>query len=176
MILFVAGAPHSGTSLIAGTLHRLGVFMGNDWLTPGTYEDAEFASIQTEHDFIELVFERKNKHATWGVKYPPLYKYLWSTSYLFHDAKFIMAYRNAVSVQKKYGEDAILRHYQYAGFWGSFFMVHRFPVLHLDYDESIKNPPAMLDRLMQFANIFVPADVYKTALEFNNGGIGYNET
>lgn len=177
MTIFVAGAPHSGTSLIAGTLANLGIFMGDTWLTDGTYEDAEFAKVETERDFIETVLKRNAKHSIWGVKFPPLYRFLWSTAYLIPNIRFIYAYRNPLTLREKYGEYAILRHLQYQGFWGHYLTAYPFPVLWMDYEQNLLYPRQALDSIMFFLDrMETDPDTYKRALAFNNGGIGYNKT
>jgi len=94
----VVGMHRSGTSAVAGVLHRLGVFMGDDLLPPsetnpkGYFEDRRFVELHTKilggdwkfpsqefmhnwymykDEYLSLVNEF-SKHELWGVKDPRL--------------------------------------------------------------------------------------------------------
>lgn len=172
--VIVAGAPHSGTSLIAGTLHKLGIHMGTRWINPGTFEDSDFFGIEEDQDFINLVLERNLKYKKWGIKFPPICKFLWQNAFIFKNLNIIYPCRNLLDIEKKYGEGAILRHLSYNGFWGAFLSTFHFPCLFVDYDSSIKCPENLVDSMINFLKLDVDGFTRSDAITFNNGGTGYN--
>jgi hypothetical protein len=100
--MIVLGTPRSGTSAVAGLLHKMGVFMGQRLMAPmdlvnplGFFEDEEFIerhiwmlrsdeepSItfadsnrpdrRTLEDYAQLVARREAEHKLWGIKDPRL--------------------------------------------------------------------------------------------------------
>lgn len=123
--IIVLGRPRSGTSLVAGILHHLGVNMGNVLVTPrpanplGFYEDEELMKI---HDlmigrmwhnpdlgdaerFIEIyknLIEDRKHQTLWGVKDPRL---CFTLQYLLdaldeYDTKLILTQRPTVESAK----------------------------------------------------------------------------
>lgn len=167
----VAGAPHSGTSLIAGSLHHLGVFMGRNWLTNGTFEDVDFVK-NTEKEIIESIMERNFQYQVWGFKYPPSWKYMWSTAHLMRNLHIIYAYRNTTTLLRKRPSANWVRHWQIMGFWSNFIETFRYPCYIVDYDEAILKPEEFLNGLCDFCKI--GKENFSKALIFNNGGTGYN--
>lgn len=97
MIIVVTGIPRSGTSAVAGVLHKLGCHMG-DHLNPGAalnpsgfFEDMEFIELHAQTEFIgvganhwfdipkvvpldfrnayrAMILSRSNSRPVWGVK------------------------------------------------------------------------------------------------------------
>lgn len=93
----VVGPPRSGTSAVAGLLHRMGVHMGDEFLPAnvhnpkGFYEDLDFVEINAkllagvedplveprwtpalEEEYTHLVRRKVAQHDLWGVKDPRL--------------------------------------------------------------------------------------------------------
>jgi hypothetical protein len=91
--IIVMGCFRSGTSAVAGALHHMGVFMGDQFDQPnnnnpkGFWEDLEFKRLHVEYDdetsdksridalYKELICKR-NSLKIWGVKDPLLCKFL----------------------------------------------------------------------------------------------------
>lgn len=95
--IVVLGCFRSGTSAVAGALHHLGVFMGEEFDPPnsnnpkGFWEDMEFKRIHRsfescQHDsydkgtetfanYSALIHKREQNHTLWGVKDPLLCHY-----------------------------------------------------------------------------------------------------
>lgn len=96
--IIVMGCFRSGTSAVAGALHHLGVFMGNQFDPPnnnnpkGFWEDLEFKALHAAYEdyqsdsydkgsdldaiYKQLIFKREAEHALWGVKDPLICKHL----------------------------------------------------------------------------------------------------
>jgi len=123
--IIVMGCFRSGTSAVAGTLHHLGVFMGERFDPPnannpkGFWEDLDIKSLHSEYESGELkvpdldilyrcwVLERNAEHKLWGVKDPLLCKYLHKITSVIPDHKLIVCRRSveeiAVSMGKAIG-------------------------------------------------------------------------
>lgn len=88
--IIVLGCFRSGTSAVAGVLHHLGIFMGNQFDDPsknnikGFWEDLEFKNlhkkiennINVDLEYSQLINKRNLEHKLWGVKDPLLCKHL----------------------------------------------------------------------------------------------------
>lgn len=172
----VAGSPRTGTSLIAGTLHILGIPMGESWVKEGTYEDIDFAkSEKFTNEICDTIWKRNQSSEKWGFKWPLAWKYMWIIASQLKQPKVIYTYRNIVSLQNKRPDISIFRHMKTLGFWGSFLEIHRYPVIFIDYDEAISNDPSVLvDKLCEFCELKPTKSVRKKAIDFNTKGKEYN--
>lgn len=169
----VAGPPYSGTSLIAGTLMKLGVFMGETFMEPGTYEDADFYQIKTE-DIYDLIWKRNQEHNIWGFKYPLAYRYMWNAAPHFKNPYVIFAYRNVCQVNKKHPKREIFSYLKDHGFWGAFLEIHRFPTIIIDYEKSIQEPEWLVTEICKFGNLNPSYESIVSATNFNTRGKSYN--
>lgn len=171
----VAGSPYSGTSLIAGTLHVLGVPMGEKWRKDGTYEDVEFIkNVKDEKSMYDIIWARNQKFDKWGFKYPLAWKYIWTLTPSIKNPHIIYAYRNVVNWQKKHPTSSVFRHLKTQGFWGAYLEVYRFPTLFIDYDEAISNPQKLVKELVKFCKLSPTKAQLERAINFNTKGTGYN--
>lgn len=69
--LIVLGAPRGGTTMVAGSLAKLGVFMGDR--LPATYEDSRLLKMISDRqygDVHKVIKERNSHHDVWGWKQP----------------------------------------------------------------------------------------------------------
>jgi len=71
--ILVLGPMRGGTSMVAGMLRELGLFMGHR-IQPKVHEDEEFAqAAHGSYAYIKELIEARNREFNvWGVKYPPL--------------------------------------------------------------------------------------------------------
>lgn len=75
--LIVLGAPRGGTSMVAGTFAKLGVFMG-DKLKPVTFEDSPLLKVihNKQSDTVRQILEERNaQHDIWGWKQPDTFHF-----------------------------------------------------------------------------------------------------
>lgn len=78
----VLGCYRSGTSIVAGTLHKLGLFMGERFTEPngnnphGYYEDLDFQRLEKIYDYRRFICKRQADHEKWGVKDPAICKWM----------------------------------------------------------------------------------------------------
>lgn len=116
--VIVLGCFRSGTSAVAGTLHHLGVFMGEKFDEPhknnpkGFWEDLQFKQIHKKFEegmyaddwYLQLIESRQSNHELWGVKDPLLCKYLPKlVHYLTTDHKLIVCRRPVEEIAASMG-------------------------------------------------------------------------
>lgn len=95
----VLGLGRSGTSMVAGALHNLGIYMGDN--LGHTYEDPLLSGTFERKDFesAKKIIEEKNKnYSTWGWKRPSSINYLNSIEDMFEDVVFLVVWRDIFSI------------------------------------------------------------------------------
>lgn len=119
--IIVMGCFRSGTSAVAGTLHHLGVFMGERFDPPnannpkGFWEDLDFKSLHSAYEeepvgdkiglfYEHLVSKRDAEHKLWGVKDPLICKYLYKLTSLISDHKLIVCRRSVEDIAASMGK------------------------------------------------------------------------
>lgn len=101
--IVIVGPARGGTSLVAGALHHLGVFMGRKAHAP-VFEDVELASAIEggDHEAARrLVKANDEEHAVWAFKRPWLTERLELAEDLFNRPKYIFVYRDLLSIAKR---------------------------------------------------------------------------
>ena len=96
------GTPRGGTSMVAGTMAGLGIFMGHD--LPTNVEDPMFnpdvdKSLTFEAFTARLpriIEERNAAHQVWGWKYPRATRYLEDILPLVRNPHLVLVYRDPV--------------------------------------------------------------------------------
>lgn len=107
----VLGVARGGTSLVAGAIQKLGVFMGERSAEP-VFEDVSLSEAFESRDFSrarELIESYNRQHEIWAFKRPALVNYfddvinLFDNPYLIFVFKdiFSVANRNAISMQSE---------------------------------------------------------------------------
>lgn len=123
--IIVMGCFRSGTSAVAGTLHHLGVFMGERFDKPnsnnpkGFWEDLDFKEIHSAYEengqdlvlfhrgldvnYRGLISKREADHQLWGVKDPLLCKHLKKLTSNISDYKLIVCRRSVEDIAASMG-------------------------------------------------------------------------
>ncbi|MCB1876962.1 MAG: hypothetical protein KDH88_13395 [Chromatiales bacterium] len=103
MTLIVVGTARGGTSLAAGVLHHLGVFLGDTAADP-VFEDTRLALALEEgrlSDFRQIAREYDQAHAVWGWKRPSSLFHLNTLLKELRNPVFIFLFRDAFSVASR---------------------------------------------------------------------------
>ena len=101
--IVIVGPARGGTSLVAGALHHLGVFMGQKAHAP-VFEDVELAgAIECgDRDVARRIIRANDeRHAIWAFKRPWLTDRLEVAESLFSRPKYIFVYRDLLSIAKR---------------------------------------------------------------------------
>ena len=161
-MIIVTGACYTGTSIVAGTLHRLGVSMGEN--TGSRYEDARFASF--DHITLHAILN----NSVGGFKHPYAYQWLDKVIHLLKDAHFIYCsrdvYKRHLDNPQKYNERSIFEGLSQQAEWANFFLKHNITPLIIDFELSQQ---AKIDLLCTTFDLTPTPH----ALEFYNKQEGY---
>ncbi len=175
--VLVLGTGRSGTSVVAGVLHKLGVHMGNVFQPAnrnnryGTFECAEFRSLDVmvaydtwmsdesaRNAYARLVDKRKNGHDVWGVKDPDLVRTLHHVIPNLDDYRIVVCKRDKAATVASYIK-AYHTTEEKAAAWYDDSIAHQerqlaaldCPVIEVEFDDLLKDPQAHVKLLHDFA-------------------------
>lgn len=152
--ILVAGPPRCGTSMIAGCLHHLGVYMGR-LTTDGRFEDRDAWESSIDVD------ARNAAHPVWGTKWPWSYQRVGLQDAPLRDPRVIYAWRNP-SHRQRYSRVAAGDFAQWlatTAAWASWLEHHHdWPVLCVDFDEAINRPIEAVEQLVDFCGLTPTTD------------------
>lgn len=178
--IIVLGCYRSGTSAVAGVLHKLGVHMGDQFDSPndnnssGYWEDLDFKNIhkkmedsKDDHkitkEYFNLIEKREKSHKLWGVKDPLLCVYLMQlVRNIKNDHKLIVCRRKKEDValsmskalkEKKYPMRFLPLVEFYINSMNEQINQYRGPILELDHNETLKNPEFHVSRIANFVSL-----------------------
>ena len=172
--VIVLGFYRTGSSAIAGILHHLGVFMGDDFDPPndnnpqGYWEDLEFKHFHkaildgedVEQRYIDLI-QKREEHKIWGVKdpllcllLPNLIKNLRTQYRIIHITRDVDDIQT--SIHKSIELDPI-------DFRATFEVYQRYKqqwlsscscsILHIDFSEIFSDSVGTIDRIADFVQL-----------------------
>jgi hypothetical protein len=94
--VIVLGAPRGGTSVVAGILRCLGIYMGEN--LGHQHEDPIFKRKVPEEEKIKTITERNKKYDIWGWKMPDTVHYIEQVISYTINPHFIAVYRNPLEI------------------------------------------------------------------------------
>jgi hypothetical protein len=100
--IVVLGAPRGGTSMVAATLRKLGVVMGEK--LGHQHEDANFRRDVPLETMIATVQERNEKYDLWGWKMPNSVYYVEELLPHLRNPHFVAIFRNPFSISRSSSE------------------------------------------------------------------------
>jgi hypothetical protein len=98
--VLVLGAGRGGTSMVAGALSKLGIYMGES--LSSYYEDGVLANCLSQNDKQQakkIIQERNDKYSMWGFKKPSLRLWLWLN--LFREPVYVVVFRDAFATANR---------------------------------------------------------------------------
>ena len=155
----VMGCSRGGTSMVAGILRGLGIFMGMN--IPGVnHEDLEFVTDDVEQ-IKKLIMHRNQSHDVWGWKYPHTIDYIHAIENDLRNPYFIVVFRNLFSVAasfKKYHPDFTIqsalaeaeRRYRKIV---EYISATKHPVLLLSYENTLAEKQSLIEGLIDYLDI-----------------------
>ncbi len=171
----VVGPARGGTSLVAGVLHHLGVFMG-DLAAGPTFEDPKishcFESLNKE-SAKKLIQEYSACHTVWAWKRPSSINYLGLVDELFEKPMYIFIFkdvlsisqRNAISMLEDVSTGIKLAHNEY-GKSIDFIAENECYALLVSYEKALAYPSAYVDQVIDFCNLKVTVSQRNDAISF----------
>lgn len=173
--LVVLGVARSGTSLVAGCLNRLGVFMG-DKATPPVYEDlALSAAVESGNSASvrEVIGRYDENHAIWGWKRPASLHHMERLHALLRNPQYIVIFRDLFAIANRnrlsMGTNLLANMQASIGEYRTLlaFIEHRqVPTLLVSYDKALREKREFVDQLSQFAGLQPTAETRSQALAF----------
>lgn len=173
--IIVVGVARSGTSVLSGVLHHLGVFMGDKAVEP-VYEDVRLAGAFESNQLDEaktIIQEYNEHHSTWGLKRPgsliylePLLKLTRNPVclFVFRDI-FAIANRNRISagVDIVRGLEMALNHYRQMV---DFLKTQNPCAVMFSYEKAFEFKEEWVNLLVESLGIPATAQQKKEALDF----------
>jgi hypothetical protein len=189
----VLGIVHGGTSMIAGLLRLLGIYMGPN--LDSTHENKQFreallgnrttldrclAPLRLFTAYRRLVREFNREHAVWGVKDPLLTFYLPLLARYWRNPVYILVLRNVVTTAARQAPHfqrpfekcltKVLTGYRWLT---RFAMASGRPLLIINYEAAMQNKEEVAQTLADFCGAPLSEERYRAALAFMDNQKGY---
>lgn len=163
--VIVLGVERGGTSMVAGSLAKLGIYMGDT--ISAVYEDPQFAHYLKTNDKTkarQLIAARNGSHEIWGLKKPSARLYTASWVRLFRNPVFVVVFRDIMAVANRRAvsrgmkvtdgmNDALNRY----GDILHFISTARRPSLLVSYEKALLKPSDYVHSLADFLGIDLTA-------------------
>lgn len=173
--IVVVGVARGGTSMVAGSLAHLGIFMGAQ-SSPPVFEDVRLSTLFEQKDFegVQALAEQyTQKHGLWGWKRPSSVEYLADVDRLLNRPRYIFVYkdimsiaqRNAISMLSELvsGMERPIRQYKKT----LDFLKEKNPhAMLVSYDKAMSDPSHFVQILIEFSGVEPDDAQVQAALEF----------
>jgi hypothetical protein len=173
--IVVIGTGRGGTSMLAGALAKLGVFMG-ERAYPPVYEDVGLSEAFEEKDYrqVSRIASAYNKsYPRWGWKRPSAIAYLDDVERLLPEPSYVfifkdifsIAQRNSISMLSEFLPvmERVLDQYSLAL---KFLRENTPPALMVSYDKAVSYPDHLIDTLIHTYKINATEEQRAQAIEF----------
>lgn len=171
--IVVVGVPRGGTTMVAGALHCMGIFMGDS--IGNTYEDRPLSEAVEAEDWKrvkKIARRRDSSYDVWGWKRPSSFKYLDAVNSTLRNPHYVVVFRDILSIAKRrqisMGFDVIQTLH---GTIGAYRRIATFlgetsqPTMMVSYEKCLTNKEVFLRALLEFVG-GDPATSLSEAREF----------
>lgn len=172
--VLIVGSNRSGTSMLAGTLHLMGVFMGAT-ANPPFYEDGRLASALKRGGHYKEIIQDYNQHPLWGFKRPSANKFIFKNVKQFRQPLFIHLHRDPVAVASRTSQ-MMKTQFLYQIKKTSRKQIRilkrvnkiakKYPVFYCSYEKILLYPDRFVDKLSEILVIDITTDQRKKIIEF----------
>lgn len=176
--LIVLGAARGGTSMVAGLLYRMGVFMGTR-MDKVVYEDVELSGAIESGDFnavARMIRERNDKYGLWGWKRPAVVDHIGQLHGSLRNPHYIAVFRDiaAIAVRNRISVNSELLSNMKQSL-NHFLRIVNFietvdaPAMVISYEKALLNGESLVTSLAEFAGIpaeKIPGGAAQLATEF----------
>lgn len=160
--IIVVGTARSGTSMIAGALDKLGVFMG-DQAKPPVYEDVRLSeAIEAKNIALsrQIIADYTSRNKMWGWKRPSSLNYLTGIDKLFNQPCYVFVFkdilsiglRNKISANSDLIENMLRVNLELHKMIRFLSEVDCYALL-VSYDKALSEPKNFINSLISFYNI-----------------------
>lgn len=168
--LVVIGVARGGTSLIAGTLDKLGIFTGESSRAP-VYEDVLLAELFEKGNFSDakkVIDAYNSKHKIWLFKRPSIIDYIYDVNKLFRNPIYLIIFkdifsisnRNSISMNNELLEGLNRAHNDYSKIL-SFINQNKINGYLLSYEKIMQNS----ENFVETMSALIGTDIDKTKRE-----------
>ncbi|OFC70106.1 hypothetical protein [Alteromonas confluentis] len=173
--IVVVGTARGGTSMVAGVLHHLGVFMG-DKAAPPVFEDTHLSSAfeRTENDEItEIIRTYNTDNKKWGWKRPSSINYLEKVNDFFDKPLYIFIFKDVLSIAQRNSismlteitptmKQSLNQYLKCVEFLES----SKPDALLISYDKALGDPKALIDYIINFYDLSPSKAQVDSAINF----------
>jgi hypothetical protein len=180
--ILVLGSARGGTSMVAGVLAKLGIFLGEDAVSP-VYESQELSGHllgRSDRKAKSVVTELNANHAVWAWKRPASVYHLSRTMKRMQPNRVIMIFRDPMATASRRSMSVgdlqvsdfggisehlqmILNEYNEMLALASGLEV---PVAMVSYDTALRNPELFVEQLATFLGVSAEPESLASAIEF----------
>lgn len=175
MPIIVCGVARGGTSMIAGALAELGVFMG-DQAAPPVFEDTLLASAMETSNFttaLSIASKYSADHGRWGWKRPSSINYLDKVDNVFGEVAYIFVYKDIFSIAKRNAISMLeeilpmmqMSLDQYGKSLDFLNKKHPYAML-VSYDKAVAYPEHFIEKLVEFCQLTPSEAQKKRSIDF----------
>ena len=172
--IIILGLPRSGTSMVAGALHYLGIFMGERHDSV-VFEDVVLSSAvegKQKATMLEIIKRYDQAHPIWGWKRPSSINFINKISREFRNPHFIIVFRDIFAISNRQRissatnlfsslENTISEYRKLV----DFIKNCDHPCLLLSYEKCLNNQELTIRKIAEFAGITNPEKI-KAAIDF----------
>lgn len=174
-IIVVVGVARGGTSMVAGSMAKLGIFMG-DKAAPPVFEDMRLSDSFERRDLRavqDIVQEYSLQHGLWGWKRPSSINYLDAVHRALNAPRYIFIYKDILSIALRNTismlsdtiaelESANQQYYKTV----EFLRKQSIHAMLVSYDKALADPTNFLKELTHFCGIDPDEDKMRQARAF----------
>ncbi|MFM2091611.1 MAG: hypothetical protein RLZZ127_2100 [Planctomycetota bacterium] len=173
--VLVLGAARGGTSLVAGVLHHLGLFMG-DAACPPVFEDVRLAgAIEKGADASKVIADYDRKHRLWGFKRPDtLARGIGELAPLFRAPRLIVVCKDlaAIAARRKLSSLVVDQLASMRAAWRDYGRIldhlegSEIPTLVISAEKAIEYRQQSVDAISAFAGLDPTPAQRRSAIQF----------
>ncbi len=171
--IIVVGVARSGTSMVAGVLDKLGVFLGEK-SGKAVFEDVEIAKAIREKDVktLRAIIEKNDQAGeVWGFKRPEVFDVLPNYLAMFRNPRIVAIFRDPISIAKRneismHSDfiDELERAAKRTVALVSFVKHQKVPLMLVSYEKALFEPAGFLDTLTSFCGLTPDVQTKQAAL------------
>jgi hypothetical protein len=161
--VLVMGVPRGGTSMVAGAVSKLGVFMGPEFKIAPFYENPELeicAKTKKKIEAKKIILGYNELYPTWGFKVLPRGWSFWLFKPMFREPVYIVVFRDilAIANRRAVSLDKSLLKEMFVSNWHNlclllFLAFTKRPTLILSYEKALLSPEDFVKGLAKFLEI-----------------------
>ncbi len=177
--IVIMGVARGGTSMVAGTVRELGIFLGDR--LGENHEDPQFLSLDVDK-ILEVIERRNSEHKTWGWKMPHSLQYIEEIQSDLRNPHYILVWRNtlAAAISQVNRSDTTMGNALEYSSNRLQEMVQKTkllngPVLLVNYEQAINQKEDFIDTVANFVGVDVNDETRKNCLRFIDPETGYQQ-